>query len=105
VNEVVKRIQSRQGLKIKNDQTVSLCIAESGMGTYPVVLPYLSVDVGDLVWFPISGGTVQGKIVFVGYCTTDSDLWEGILAATKTEPIIATSYATVRTAKSGEADG
>lgn len=105
MNEVVKRIQSRQSLKIKNDQIVSLCIAESGMGTYPVVLPLLSVDVGDLVWFPISGGTVQGKIVFVGYCAPDSELWTGILIATKTEPIIGTSYAKVMTTKWGEADG
>ena len=75
------------------------------MGTYPVVLPYPSVDVGDLVWFPISGGTVQGTIAFVGYCTPDSDLWKGILIAAKTEPVIGTRYAKVKAAKWGEADG
>ena len=99
MQEVVKRMQDRQKPKVKADQYVSLCIAKTTIGSYPVVLPSYKVSVGDLVWFPIEGGTIQGEVMFVACCSPVDDLWRGLIVAMKMEPVVAIKYASMTDVK------
>ena len=105
MQEVVKRIQERQTTKVsktprvKADQYVSLCIVKASIGNYPIVLPTYSVNVGDLVWFPIEGGTIQGEVMFVACCSPEDDLWRGLRVAMKMEPVVAVKYASMKDVK------
>jgi hypothetical protein len=108
MQEVVKRMQEKQERettkasetpRVKADQYVSLCIVKTSIGNYPIVLPTYSVNVGDLVWFPIDGGTIQGEVMFVGRCSPEDDLWNGLVVAMQMEPVVAIKYASMTDVK------